>query len=72
MNNKVLNFKKIRKMFGARVKKTGEQAYTTQQVQKILENSKPKVQDDALPVCPQGFDFSHKIHISGFSAPSFA
>ncbi|MDE1862263.1 MAG: site-specific integrase [Thaumarchaeota archaeon] len=37
INDKNLNFKKIRKMFPARLKKTGGKAYTTAQVRQMLE-----------------------------------
>ncbi len=37
INDKNLNFKKIRRMFPAKIKKTGGKAYTTAQVRQILE-----------------------------------
>lgn len=39
INDKNLNFKKIRRMFPARLKKTGGKAYTTAQVRQMLEVS---------------------------------
>jgi integrase/recombinase XerD len=40
MNDKVLNFKKIRKMFPQTVKKSGHQAWTTEDIQKMLRFTK--------------------------------
>ena len=40
MNDKPLNFKKIRKMFPGLVKKSGDNAWTTQHIQKMLRHTK--------------------------------
>lgn len=40
INDKLINMKKIRKMFPSKVKKTGKQAYTTEQIQTILKFKK--------------------------------
>lgn len=42
LNDIMLNFKKIRKLVPARVKKSGERGYTTQEIQKMLEYSPDK------------------------------
>ncbi len=42
MNDVILNFKKIRKMFPPLEKRLGQQAYTTLDIQKILESSKSR------------------------------
>lgn len=42
MNDKVLNWTKIEKMFPARVKTTGKNAYTTAHIQKMLYNTTSK------------------------------
>src|SRR2546425_4753063 len=39
MNDKTLNFKKIRKMFPAKVKKTGMDCWTTEQIVEMLKNA---------------------------------
>lgn len=42
LNDMMLNFKKIRKLVPARVKKSGERGYTTKEIQKMLEYSPDK------------------------------
>ena len=42
LNDVMLNFKKIRKLLPARVKKSGERGYTTKEIQKMLEYSPDK------------------------------
>jgi integrase len=42
LNDIMLNFKKIRKLVPARVKKSGERGYTTKEIQKMLEFSSDK------------------------------
>jgi len=42
MNDKVLNWKKIRKMFPAKIKKSGSQAYTNEQIAKMLQSTTEK------------------------------
>jgi integrase/recombinase XerD len=42
MNDKILDFKKLRKMFSAEVKRGGYGAYTTEDVQKMLKRSSKK------------------------------
>lgn len=42
LNDVMINFKKIRKLVPARVKKSGERGYTTKEIQKMLEFSPDK------------------------------
>jgi len=42
MNDKILNFKKIRKMFPEQEKLSGDEAYTTEEVRKILDCCKSR------------------------------
>jgi integrase/recombinase XerD len=42
LNDIMINFKKIRKLVPARVKKSGERGYTTKEIQKMLEFSSDK------------------------------
>ncbi|MDE1862010.1 MAG: site-specific integrase [Thaumarchaeota archaeon] len=42
MNDKVLNWEKIKKMFPATVKRTGGEAWSTQDIKKMLESTKSK------------------------------
>lgn len=42
MNDRVLNFKKIRKMFPAKIKMSGFNAWTTSDIQKFLETTTNK------------------------------
>jgi integrase/recombinase XerD len=42
LNDKVLNFKKIKKMFPAKVKKSGSRAWTTKEVSEIMGHAKSR------------------------------